>query len=44
MNCQGTKNKRKQRKQHMEGNQDRNETTKKDAGGGTNNIVRVFLG
>ena len=39
----GTKNKRKQRKQHMEEiKTNRNKTTKKDTGGGTNNIVRVF--
>ena len=37
----GTKNKRKQRKQHAEENQDKQKTTKKDTGAGTNNIVRV---
>ena len=38
-NCQGTKNKRKQRQQHKT---DRKKTTKKDTGGGTKNIVRVL--
>ena len=38
-NCQGTKNKRKQRKQHKT---NRKKTTKKDTGG-TNKKVRVFL-
>ena len=39
-NCKGTKNKRKQRKQHKT---NRNKT-KKDTGGGTNKRVRVFFG
>ena len=38
-NCQGTKNKRKQRKQHKT---NRKKTTKKDTWGGKNKIVRVF--